>query len=113
MKTLNPSSLRHRVEIQRKAQTQDPNTGEIITEWVKLADVWASVEPLSAREFIAAQAGQSEITARIVTRYRNDIDAAMRILFRGKRYNIHGALPDADSGLEYLTLPVSEGISDD
>ncbi|KPB96501.1 Head-tail adaptor protein [Pseudomonas syringae pv. maculicola] len=35
----------------------------------------------------------------------------MRALHRGRIYNIHGALPDAKSGLEYLTLPVSEGLN--
>ena len=112
MKTLDPSKLRHPVEIQKRTQVQDSTTGEITHTWARLKMVWASVEPLSAREFIAAQAGQSQITARIVIRYRDDVDATMRILFRGKIYNIHGVLPDADSGLEYLTLPVSEGVND-
>lgn len=112
MKTLDPSKLRHPVEIQKRTPVQDSSTGEITHAWTKLAATWASVEPLSAREFIAAQAGQSQITARIVIRYRDDVDATMRILFRGKIYNIHGVLPDADSGLEYLTLPVSEGVND-
>ena len=36
----------------------------------------------------------------------------MRVVHGGKVYNIHGVLPDMRSGLEYLTLPVSEGVSD-
>ncbi len=112
MKTLDPSSLRHPVELQSKQQTQDAMTGEMVASWSKVATLWAAVEPLSAREFIAAQAGQSQVTARIVIRYRADVDATMRIVCRGKIYNIHGVLPDMDSGLEYLTLPVSEGVND-
>ena len=112
MKTLDASSLRHPVELQAKQQTQDATTGEMVTSWAKVATLWAAVEPLSAREFIAAQAGQSQITARIVIRYRANVDATMRIVYRGKIYNIHGVLPDMDSGLEYLTLPVSEGVND-
>lgn len=104
--------LRHKVTIQAPGQTQDPVTGEMLAGWVDFASCWASVEPLSAREFIAAQAGQSEITARIVIRYRPGVLSTMRILHRGKVYNIHGPLPDMKSGLEYLTLPVSEGVSD-
>lgn len=109
---MEPAKLRHRITIQTKAQTQDPQTGELVVGWVEFATVWASVEPLSARDFIAAQAGQSEITARITIRYRPGVLDTMRILHRGAAYSIQGVLPDAKSGLEYLTLPVSVGVKD-
>lgn len=107
--------LRHRIEIQQRAQVQDPVTGEMINGWQPVPGmdkVPASVEPLSARDFIAAQAGQSEISARIVIRYRPGVLSTMRIIHRGKVYGIKGVLPDKDSGLEYLTLPVTEGVGD-
>lgn len=104
--------LRHKVTIQSPGPAQDPDSGDMVPSWTDFASVWASIEPLSARDFIAAQANQSEITARIVIRYREGILPTMRILHRGKVYAIQGALPDAKSGLEYLTLPVSEGVSD-
>ena len=104
--------LRHKVTIQAPGLTQDPVTGEMVAGWSDFASVWASVEPLSARDYIAAQANQSEITARIVIRYREGILPTMRILHRGKVYAIQGVLPDAKSGLEYLTIPVSEGVKD-
>jgi SPP1 family predicted phage head-tail adaptor len=104
--------LRHRVTLEAPGQTQDPNTGEMTPGWQPVATVWASVEPLSARDFIAAQASQSEITARIVMRYREGITPEMRAVHRGRPYKIHGVLPDAGSGRHYLTLPVSEGVSD-
>tara|TARA_Y100000815_G_scaffold274502_1_gene308828 strand:- start:14816 stop:15148 length:333 start_codon:yes stop_codon:yes gene_type:complete len=104
--------LRHKVTIQAPGLTQDPVSGEMLPGWTDFASVWASIEPLSARDFIAAQANQSEITARIVIRYREGILPTMRIIHRGKVYGIQGVLADADSGLEYLTIPVSEGVKD-
>lgn len=108
--------LRHRITIQQRSQLQDPETGEMITGWTDWpqpgAKHWARIEPLSARDFIAAQAVQSQVTGRIVLRYREGMLPTMRILYRNKIYSIHGVLPDADSGLEYLTLPVSEGVRD-
>lgn len=104
--------LRHKVALQRRVRTQDPVTGEITYQWQTVANVWASVEPLSAREFISAQAVQSKVSARIVIRHRSDVDASMRIMHRDKLYNIEGVLSDPRSGLEYLTLPCSEGVSD-
>lgn len=104
--------LRHRVTLQKLIQAQNPVTGELTKQWVDLDSVWASIEYLSGREFIAAQAVQSEVTARILIRYRSDVEPKMRIKYRDKLYNIHGVLPDLKSGLEYLTLPVSEGVND-
>lgn len=100
--------LRHLITLQRKQQTQNPNTGAMITTWVPVASVWAAVEPLSAREFVAAQAVQSNVSVRITVRYRPGITAAMRILHDGKVYGITGVLADKDSGREYLTLPCAE-----
>lgn len=108
---LSAGRLRHRIRIEQPNYTQDPITGEMVNGWALVADkVPAAIEPLSAREFIAAQAVQSQVTSRIVIRHR-DIDATMRIVHKGQAYNIHGVLPDPDSGLEYLTLPCSKGVN--
>jgi len=104
--------LRHRVTIQSPGITQNPVTGEMVNGWAEVATVWASVEPLSVREFMASAATQSEISARITIRYREGIAANMRILHRSQAYNIEGVLADPNSGLEYLTLPVSAGVND-
>lgn len=104
--------LRHQVTLQERKTTRDPDTGDVIVAWADVATVWASVEPLSARDFIAAGVNQSQVTARITIRYRENISADMRILHRTKIYNIEGVLADKDSGREYLTLPVSEGVND-
>lgn len=106
--------LRHRITFQALGPAQDPVTGEEIEGW---ATVWekvpASVEPLSARDLIAAQAGQSEASGRMVIRYRPGVLPTMRILHRGDVYNIQGPpLPDPDSGLEYLTILVAKGVND-
>lgn len=105
--------LRHRVTIEQHTLTQDPNTGEMLESWAPFAEsVPAAIEYLSAREFIAAQAEKSEISARITIRYREDVTAQMRIRHQGRVYNIHGVLPDLHTARQYLTLPVSEGVRD-
>ena len=105
--------LRHRVTFQSPGTTQDPVTGEMVQGWATTWDkVPASVEPLSVKDFIASSATQSSLSARIVIRYRAGVLPSMRILHRGAIYNIQGVMPDADSGLEYLTLAVSAGVND-
>jgi SPP1 family predicted phage head-tail adaptor len=105
--------LRHRVEFQSPDLAQDPETGELTPGWIA---VWESVpawfEPLSARDLFAAQAAQSEATARIGIRYRTGVLPTMRIIHRGEVYEMKGpALPDPESGLEYLTILVAKGVS--
>lgn len=102
--------LRHRVELQQPVTTQNPVTGEMQTVWTTYANVWAEIVPLSAREFIAAAAEQSEVRARITIRYRPDVNASHRVVHRGMRYDIHGVMADPVSGLEYQTLMVGEGV---
>lgn len=103
--------LKHWVTLQEKITAQN-TYGEQETNWETVAQFWASVAPLSARELMLSQQIQSDVSARIVMRYRSDITAAMRILHNGKVYNIRGVQADPESGLEYLTLPVSLGLND-
>lgn len=103
-------NLRHRVQLQAKQVSQDPDTGEMVDSWVTIAQPWAEIVPMSGREFMAAGAEQSEVRGRIVMRYRDDVDASMRVVCRGKWYAIHGVMEDADSLREHLTLAVAEGV---
>lgn len=102
--------LRHRVQIQTHTPTQDSGTGVITHAWVLFADVFAHVRPASVREFVAAGATASKITAAITIRYLGGVKASMRVIHGSRTYNIEGVLPDPRSGIEFLTLPVSEVI---
>lgn len=108
---LGAGKLRHRVTIQEPVEIRD-SVGDVVIEWDDVATVWAAVEPLSVREFIAGQAMQSQVTARITIRQREGLTASMRILHKGRIYNPQGWLSDPESGLEYLTAPCTEGVND-
>jgi SPP1 family predicted phage head-tail adaptor len=105
--------LRHRVTFERRIDQQDSVTGGVTTVWSALfTDVPAAIEPLTARELIAAQAVQSKITARITVRYRNGLVATQRIKHGTRIYNPEGIIPDRDSGLDFVTIPCSLGTND-
>jgi SPP1 family predicted phage head-tail adaptor len=109
------SKLRHRVDIQGRLRIQDTETGAIVVKWKNVwTSVPAAIEPLSVRDFMASQAAQSEIVARITIRYRAGLSADMRIVHNAKNhiYTPAGWLPDPDSGLEYVTAPCSLGVSE-
>lgn len=105
--------LRHRITLQRADLTQDPQSGEMRKQWRTVDNVWGEVVPLSAREYLAARATQSETVARVILRYRADVDSRMRLLHRGEVYAIDGVLADNGSGIRYLTLLVSKGVQND
>ena len=109
---MDAGKLRHRITVQRNQKTQDQNTGEIVDAWVNYVSLWAAIEPVSVREFVASSMNQSEIVARMLIRARSDLTADMRILHGGKVYNPAGFLADKDSGLEYMTIPVTFGAND-
>lgn len=110
MKSLDAGELRHRIEVLSLHTSRHETTGEVLECWKVERKLWARVTPLSGKEFIAAQAEASKVTARIKIRYRTDINHTMRIAHRDKVYNIEAVLPDDESGLEWLTLLVSEGV---
>lgn len=110
--SLSAGKLRHRVTIQEPVNVQDSTDGSMVKTWRDVATVWAAIEPLSAREFIAAMKEDSKVSARITIRYIPTINHEMRLYHAAKSvyYDIHGILSDKDSGLEYITIPVSEGV---
>lgn len=98
---------------------QNPETGEIAREWQNIPTIttpdgaiWCAIEPLSGREFIASQAVQSEVAGKLVARKRTDIDATCRGVHNGTVYQVEAVLPDPESGLEFMAMPFSQGVSD-
>jgi SPP1 family predicted phage head-tail adaptor len=111
MSGLDAGRLRHRIRFEAPVITRGAGGSQDLS-WTLFATVWAAIEPLSARELIAAAQTQSNVIARIVIRYRADLLPEMRINHNGRIYNPAGYLPDKDSGLEYLTIPVTSGLND-
>lgn len=73
--------LRHRITIQQQAVTGQNDYGEDIYEWTDVAIVWAEVQPLTGREYWAAEQVNAETTHQVRLRYLSDIEPSMRILF--------------------------------
>ncbi len=107
-KPLPAGKLRHRVRIEAPRRIQDPETGALVETWQTFDDVYAAIEPLSARDFIAAQMAQSKVSVRITIRHRHGLNTTMRLVGPdGTVYTPSAFLHDADTGREYLTVPCS------
>lgn len=100
-------SLRHRIEILTIETVQDSDGNPQESESL-FANAWADIRHVSGREFVEAGAEQREVVATIRIRKIAGIKRWMRIRHIDRVYNILAVLNDPNSGIEYLTLPVSE-----
>lgn len=71
-----------RVTFQRKSATVDADSGRDIVTWVDVATVWAQVQDVLPSRSEAVRQGLevAKNQTRIRTRYRSDIDSAMRVV---------------------------------
>lgn len=80
-------SLRHQIVLQKKMITKDALKQQI-ESWTDFAFVWASIEPLSGREYFAAQQINSEVLVRITIRYLSGITAEARVVLDGRIFEV-------------------------
>ncbi len=102
------SRLRHRLTLQQETRTTD-QAGGYTRGWQNVADLWAEITPLSGKEKLFAGQLQSEITHKIIVRYRSGVTAGMRFIYESRAFNIRyvSNVSEADEMLEILA---QEGV---
>lgn len=110
MKMIAPR-LRHRVDIQNFATTQDSNTGAVVDAWTDFdTGIPAEIMPMSGREFLAAQSIQAGVNTKIILRYQDGVEPRMRVVHNATIYNIKAVLPDPTLK-RHLTLMCEAGVN--
>ena len=107
--SLDSSTLRRRITVQSRATTIDSFGQQVIT-WIDMMTCWASIEPLTGKELMAAQAVSAELSHTVTVRYRTAITAAMRVIYQGRVFNIQSAT-DPDTAHVALQLLCTEGLN--
>ncbi|OFJ49597.1 hypothetical protein BA896_012700 [Janthinobacterium lividum] len=111
-------NLNKRVRIQERGPELDrlgqPSVAP--SNWIDVMTVWASVEPMTGRERMLAQANHSELTHTVTIRYQTQFaDAmkmtAMRIVYGTRIFNIQSSV-DRHEAHRWLNLSCSEGLND-
>lgn len=100
---MNAGQLDQRVTVERASSGTD-DYGEVITGWTPVCTTWATVEPLSGREYIAAMSAQSEVTTRIRMRYRPGITSADRVIHEGTVYGITSVIDYKSANRELVLM---------
>ena len=96
-------NLRNSVIIQTPTESFDSN-GELISTWATFSTVWASIEPLTGREFWAARTVNAEMIGKIRLRYINGITPKMRVLFGIRYFNINTIINTDEKNIELILL---------
>lgn len=102
--------LRHRITIQNLVIIKD-NIGQELEEWQDIATIWASVEPLSGKEYFNAQQTNSKVSTKITIRYLSGVTSEMRIIFQKHTYNILSVINFEERNI-YLQLLCAEKAGD-
>ena len=87
--------LRHRLTLQQPVRTADGGGGADVA-WTDVADLWASVEPLSGRETLAAERAQAIVSHRIRLRYRTGVASEMRFKLGTRLFNIRSVIDEGE-----------------
>lgn len=88
--------LRHRCQIYQLQPVKDA-IGGVIVSYQPQGCLWAEINPVSGRAFLAASQPQAEVTAEIIIRYRSDITESTRLqetIEGAALYEVVAALPD-------------------
>ena len=92
--------LSHYVSIQQPVEVQN-DYGEAIETWTNLlTGVWASIQPISGKEYWTAQQIQAEIDTRIVIRYISGLTHKMRVLNGTDEYYIRSIINPNEGNTE-------------
>ena len=96
-------ALDQRIVIERLVEGYYDELGQPINDWLPIVQTWAHVQPLTGRDFIAAQAAMSEVKLKIIMRYRPGITPADRVSHNGQVYGIEAVI-DVHSSRRELHL---------
>jgi len=100
-----PSSgdLNRRVTLEQPTTVAD-GMGGSNTTYTALATVWAKVSPKAGSEKLHGDQLTPTITYDVTIRYRNDVDASMRLSYEGRKLRINGVI---DNGEQHRFLALS------
>ena len=102
--------LQRRITIQEYVTARDSFGAEVPT-WVDVATVWASVTPVSGKEYFASAQVNAEATTKITMRYLAGITPKMRVVFEARTFEIISLLNFEERNIE-LNLMCKERVED-
>ena len=109
---IDPGKMRHRITFKQFNSERDEYGDPLDhdeSNWKDVATVWASIDPISGREFYEAGQSQSEVTHKIRCRYRPGLKNEMRIYYKSRRFHIESII-DWEERHESLLIMAKEMV---
>ena len=99
-------NLKHKITIQSYSETQN-DFGEVVKGWTDFKTAYASITPLSAKEFFKAGTN-AEVSHKIELRYLIGVLPKMRIIYNGREFSIESVLNirEANKSLQLICIEV-------
>ncbi len=91
--------LRHGVTIKKPTRATGSD-GKVTTSWIEFDQVWASVEPLTGKEFLESQQMKNMVTHRIRIRHLPGVVPTYRVEFDSRVFNIEYVLNADERNIE-------------
>lgn len=104
----NPGELRTSISVESPTSTPDAG-GFQVRSYTAVATVLARWRNLHGAELFADGVVQSRQPARVLIRYRSDIDVSWSVVYGGQRYEITG-LDNINARGEYIELTVQRTV---
>ena len=98
---MDAGKLDQRIEIQTSITGRDSLNAQT-AQWIKFAEVWASVRQTMGREFLKAEDVQAEGKASFTIRFREGVTSAMRVIWRGRTFGIEDVTGTRREGYLWL-----------
>jgi SPP1 family predicted phage head-tail adaptor len=98
-------NLREKIQIQKKAEQSGPFPP--LDDYEDYIKIWADVRFLRGRNFYAAKAANVKTDVEFIIRHRTDLDETMRVVHKGKDYEIEGIAP-MDNNSSYMMIRAYE-----
>lgn len=98
-------NLREKIQIQKKSEQSGPFPP--LDDYDDYISIWAEVRFLRGRNFYAAKAANVKTDVEFIIRHRTDLDETMRVVHKGKDYEIEGITP-MDNNNGYMTIRAYE-----
>ena len=100
---MNAGALDQRIVIERRTGATNDWGEPLPDSWLPIITTWAHVQPLTGRDFIAAQAAMPGVKLKTIRRYRPGITPADRLSHNGQVYGIEAVI-DVHSSRRELHL---------
>lgn len=112
---MNSGLFKHRITFQKYDPEATNENGFPVDESERYSDiktVWAMIRTLKGTEFQQANTTKAETTSRFVIRYSagNELDSDMRILHKGKKFEIISPLINDDEKNVTITIVAKEVV---